>query len=196
MEQGTKTSPAVEVWKPIAGYEGAYEVSTFGRVRSLDREYYKCYSDGKMQLTKHHGRILKQCLNDKGYYMVTIVYNHTVKTLLVNRLVAKAFIPNPDNLPEVNHKDENPKNNCVENLEWCTQIYNVRYGTAIERRASYKRKSIAKYTKSGEFVASFMSVFEASKSVGKGRSGTGLISTAARGLKPSAYGFVWKYVDN
>ena len=194
MEQGIKTSPAVETWKEIEGYEGAYEVSTFGRVRSLDREYYKCYSDGKMQLTKHRGRILKLRLNDKGYYVVTIVYNHTVKTLLINRLVAKAFLPNPDNLPEVNHKDENPKNNHVDNLEWCDRLYNIRYGTGIERNLLPRRKRIEQLTKDGRHVAYHLGVREICLATGMDR------RAIQRCLcnKPkhkTAYGYRWRFVD-
>lgn len=187
MEQETKTTPAVEVWHPVVGYEGLYEVSNKGVVRSTDRTINNHPYPGKVLAIKYL----------KGYAAVHLCdHQHRVKHKTIHRIVAEAFIPNPDNLPEVNHKDENIKNNCVENLEWCTQIYNIRYGTGIERRATFKRKRISKFTKSGEFVASFVSVFEASKSVGKGRKGTGLISTAARDIRKSAYGFVWKYVDN
>ena len=193
MEQGIKTSPAVETWKEIEGYEGAYEVSTFGRVRSLDREYYKCYSDGKMQLTKHRGRILKLRLNDKGYYVVTIVYNHTVKTLLINRLVAKAFLPNPYNLPEVNHKDENPKNNHVDNLEWCDRLYNIRYGTGIERRMKPLRRKIEQLTKDGRHVAYHLGVREICLVTGMDRRSIQRCLHNKPKFK-TAYGYRWRFV--
>ena len=186
MVPAISTTPANEVWHPVVGYEGLYEVSNKGVVRSLDRTINNHPYSGKVLAIKYL----------KGYAAVHLCdHQHRVKHKTIHRLVAEAFIPNPDNLPEVNHKDENPKNNCVENLEWCTTLYNIRYGTGIERRASYKRKPIAKYTKGGEFVASYGGLLEASKSVGKGRSGTGLISTAARGLRPSAYGYKWTYIE-
>ena len=187
MERATLTTAAVEEWRPVVGYEGLYEVSNKGVVRSLDRTINNHLYPGKVLAIKYL----------KGYAAVHLCdYQHRVKHKTIHRIVAEAFIPNPYNLPEVNHKDENPKNNFVENLEWCTSLYNVRYGTGIERRSSCKRKPIAKYTKSGEFVASYISATDASKSLCKGRKGTGLISTAARGLKPSAYGYRWRYVDN
>lgn len=186
MERATLTTAAVDEWRPVVGYEGLYEVSNKGVVRSLDRTINNHPYPGKVLAIKYL----------KGYAAVHLCdYQHRVKHKTIHRIVAEAFIPNPNNLPEVNHKDENQKNNSVENLEWCTQIYNVRYGTGIERRSSCKRKPIAKYTKSGEFVASYISVTEASKSLCKGRKGTALISTAARGLRQSAYGYIWRYVD-
>lgn len=184
MAPAISTTPAVEVWRPVVGYEGLYEVSNKGVVCSTDRTINNRHYPGKVLAIKYL----------KGYPAVHLCdHQHRAKHKTIHRIVAEAFLPNPDNLPEVNHKDENPKNNCVENLEWCTQIYNIRYGTGVERSAAYKRKRISKYTKSGEFVASYSSLFEASKSIGKMRNGTGLISTAARGIKRTAYGFVWKY---
>ena len=110
-----------EQWKDIIiekngvtyDYTGLYQVSNLGRVRSL----------GNDKTRKE--RILKPKINNKGYLQVILCKNGKVKTFLVHRLVATAFIPNPDNLPVVNHRDENPLNNCVDNLEWCTQKYNV-----------------------------------------------------------------------
>lgn len=186
MERATLTTAAVEEWRPVKGYEGLYEVSNKGVVRSLDRTINNHPYPGKVLAIKYL----------KGYAAVHLCdYQHRVKHKTIHRIVAEAFIPNTENLPEVNHKDENPKNNSVENLEWCTTLYNVRYGTGIERRSSCKRKPIAKYTKSGEFVSSYISVTDASKSLCKGRKGTALISTAARGLRQSAYGYIWRYVD-
>ena len=122
----------VEEWKDIViekggqvfDYTGLYQVSNLGRVRSLDR------IDGMGR--KVEEKILKLG-NNKGYQSVFLHKNGKAKIFQVHRLVATAFIPNPDNLPVVNHKDENPSNNCVDNLEWCTQKYNINYGTSIER---------------------------------------------------------------
>ena len=194
MEQETKTSPAVEVWKDIEGYEGACEVSTFGRVRSLDREYYKCYSDGRMQLTKHRGRILRQQLSNKGYWVVTIVYKNKFTTLSVSRLVAKAFLPNPDNLPEVNHKDENPKNNHVSNLEWCDHLYNIRYGTGIERHLLPRRKCIEQLTKDGQHVAYHLGVRELCLKTGMNRRSI-QYCLYNKPKHRTAYGYIWRFVD-
>lgn len=113
----------IEEWKPVVGYEGLYEVSSLGRVRSLDRFYYRL----------HKGKVLSPTKDRYGYLTVTLNCNGKSKTIKIHRLVAQAFIENPDNLPQVNHKDENPSNNNVDNLEWCTAKYNNNYGTRQER---------------------------------------------------------------
>lgn len=116
----------MEEWRPVVGYEGLYEVSNTGRVRSFDR--YVKYSNGQIHL--HKGKVLSPGKNTKGYLSVVLNCSGKRKTITVHRLVTEAFIPNPDNLPEVNHKDEDKTNNRVENLEWCDRNYNLNYGTA------------------------------------------------------------------
>lgn len=116
-----------EVWKPIPGYNGRYEISSFGRVKSFAQD-------------RKNGKIKTGNLTFKGYLSITLrAPGGLPKTYPVHRLVAKAFIPNPDNLPQVNHKDENKTNNKVENLEWCTNEYNVNYGTKNLRTALANR---------------------------------------------------------
>ena len=188
------TTPANEVWRPIADFDGCYEVSNLGRVRSLDRIYYKHFKDGRDGTTHHKGRILKQRLNNKGYWVVCVVHNNKTYTLLVHRLVAKAFVPNPNNLPEVNHKDENPKNSNSENLEWCDRIYNIRYGTGIERNLLPRRKRIEQLTMDGQHVAYHIGVRELCVNTGMCR------RNIQRCLynKPkhkSAYGYRWRFVE-
>ena len=111
----------MEIWKDIPGYENLYQVSSYGNVRSLN---YR---------NKHITHNLKLYLDKYGYYRVDLHKNGKIEKWLVSRLVATVFIPNPHNLPQVNHKDEDSKNNRVENLEWCTAKYNVNYGTRNER---------------------------------------------------------------
>ena len=108
-----------EVWRKINGYEGLYEVSNYGRVKSFKH--------------KQKGHILSPGINSKGYKFVCLCKNNICKQFWVHRLVAEAFLENPENLPCVNHKDENPSNNFVKNLEWCSYKYNSNYGTGIER---------------------------------------------------------------
>lgn len=123
-----------EEWKDIKGYEGLYQVSNLGRVRSLSR-YVKHRT---IYILK--GKLLKQRTRGKGYLAVTLCKNSKLKHYYVHRLVAEAFIPNPNNLPQVNHKDENKSNNCVDNLEWCDDKYNTNYGTRNERHSMAIKK--------------------------------------------------------
>ena len=113
----------MEVWKDIIGYEGLYQVSNWGRVKSLN---YK--RTGKE-------RLLNPKPNNKGYMRVTLYKNKIRTKHFVHRLVAQTFIPNPNNYPEVNHKDENPNNNHLDNLEWCDRKYNINYGTRRKRQS-------------------------------------------------------------
>ena len=113
-----------EIWKPVVGYEGLYEVSNFGNVKSLGFRNQK------------FSRNLTQKTNNKGYKVVALSEKMKTKLVLVHRLVAMAFIDNPNDYPIVNHKDENPQNNHADNLEWCTYSYNTTYSMNIhpERR--------------------------------------------------------------
>lgn len=119
-----------EIWKPIEGYEGLYEISTWGRVKSLARDTITATGTPY----KRPERIMKPSCS-RGYYVVTLTHDMVQRTVTVHRLVALAFIPNPKGYPMINHKDENKKNNYVENLEWCDARYNVNYGTANARRS-------------------------------------------------------------
>lgn len=119
----------IEIWKDYKDYEGLYQASNLGRMRSLDR-WVKSKS-GSVRLCK--GKILKLCTDKYGYLKVGLFKNNKVKTYYVHRLVAEVFLPNPNNYKEVNHKDENKQNNVVSNLEWCDAKYNSNYGTRNER---------------------------------------------------------------
>lgn len=108
----------IEEWKDVPNYEGLYQVSNLGRIKSLRDK------NGKAR-----EKILKLKLSKFGYYQICLCKNGKQKWYFVHRLVALAFIPNPNNLPQINHIDENKTNNYVENLEWCTSKYNSNYGT-------------------------------------------------------------------
>ena len=120
-----------EIWKPVNGYEGIYEVSNLGRVKSLNVRTLS--SSGKYYTRKE--RMLKIATRKDRYQYVILCNCGLTKMYTIHRLVAQAFIPNPDNLPCVNHKDENPSNNCVDNLEWCDQKYNSNYGNCKKKRS-------------------------------------------------------------
>lgn len=134
-----------EVWKDTKGVFG-YQVSNFGRVRSIFSRWGK----------RAYPRIMKGSIDSHGYVQVTISINGERKLMFVHRLVAKAFIPNPLNLEMVNHKDENPLNNNVDNLEWCTRSYNNSYGHATD---SYRKKICCIH---GETAYVFKSIKDAS----------------------------------
>lgn len=108
----------MEIWKDIKGYEGLYQVSNLGRVKSLN------YLGHHKEMIKKPSLQKKTTMKSSQYYQTVLYKNGKAKTVTVHRLVAEAFIPNPDNLPQVNHIDHNPLNNKVDNLEWCTAKYN------------------------------------------------------------------------
>lgn len=128
----------MEQWKPILGYEGLYEVSSLGRVRSLPR-WHNTRITGYID----KGRMLKPRFDSYGYQMVMLCKNKIQKNYLIHKLVAKAFIDNPNNYDSINHKDEDKTNNCVDNLEWCTRYYNNNYGTRNKRMSETIRKKYA-----------------------------------------------------
>ena len=113
-----------EQWKPVEGYEGLYEISNLGRVKSLN------YNRTGVE------KVLKPENDKDGYLRVVLYRNGKRKMFQVHRLVSTAFIPNPLGLPEVNHKDENPSNNVVGNIEWCNRLYNNNFGTRNKRAAA------------------------------------------------------------
>lgn len=159
----------MEVWRTIQDYD-EYEVSSFGRVRSKDRTYVDSWGR-----TYHkQGQLIKQeiQISKTGYsqVMVGISSKNKMHRLIVARLVAKTFIPNPENLPQVNHIDENSLNNNVDNLEWCTAKYNSNYGTAIKRRSAAKRRKLNVFNSEHTLIDTVSSGVEASKKYNVSRS--------------------------
>lgn len=143
------TSICKEVWKDIEGYEGKYQVNNFGVFKRLEG-YYFCGHRGE-QKRYIPEMIMKQYKNQKGYPMISLSNGNKRKNYLAHRVVMETFVPNPDNLPQVNHKDENKENNFIwinedgsvdvekSNLEWCTNDYNINYGTGRIRAAAKMR---------------------------------------------------------
>lgn len=140
----------MEIWKDIKGYEGLYQVSNLGNIRSL----YK----------RSKGNIMNLPIK-KGYYQIGLRKNGIRKYYQVHRLVAQAFIENKENLPQVNHIDENKLNNNVDNLEWCTVSYNNCYGTRIKRvvEKNKTRQPVILYDINGNFIAEYFSIMDASR---------------------------------
>ena len=151
-----------EIYKDIRGYEGYYQVSNFGNVRSLDREVIG--SDGQYHF--HRGKLLKLSDNGSGYLVAQLCKDAVVRGYLVHRLVASEFIPNEENLPVVNHKDRDTKNNKIDNLEWCTQSYNIIHGLALHPRFTDRTnlmKAISKEVYCPETDTTYTSITEASR---------------------------------
>lgn len=176
----------MEEWKTIEGYDGRYEVSSHGRIRSVS-----------MFLGNHiyHGKVLSPTIATNGYLKVNLILRGKKKTCLVHRLVAKAFIPNPLNLEMVNHKDENRQNNFVENLEWCDRNYNNNYGSHNEKIAKSKSKPIIQYDLNGNIVREWESASVAARTLGCAQSGINWCCLR----KPkhnTCIGFIWRFADD
>lgn len=172
-----------EIWKDIEGYEGCYQVSNLGRVKSL--------GNGKTHNSSE--RILKGN-NIKGYLVVKLSKEGKQKQYLIHRLVAQVFIPNPNNLLQVNHIDEDKTNNTVSNLEWCSAKYNMNYGTrtqrVVEKNTNHQNKS--KKVTCIETGKIYVSTMQVERDLGFAHAN---ISYACTGRYKTAYGFHWKYID-
>ena len=169
-----------EVWRDIEGYEGMYQVSDKGRVRSM--------KFGKV-------KILKPSKDGGGYIFVYLCKNGKKKMCKIHRLVAQAFIHNTNSLPQINHKDEDKTNNKVENLEWCSAKYNNNFGTRIQRVAEKMTngklsKPVLQYTKDGKLVREWKSLMDVQRNLGYDHTN---ISACCLGRYKWIYGFVWKY---
>lgn len=162
-----------EEWRDIHGYEGLYQVSNFGRVKNCVRKTLKT---------------IRTSVNGYGY--VVLSKNCKQKLHLVHRLVAEAFIPNPDNLPQVNHKDENKLNNIYCNLEWCSAKYNINYGEGILRRSTIRSKKIYQISKDGQILRTWASANEVKRALGFSQ---GNIQQCCVGKRKTANGYIWKY---
>lgn len=194
-----------EIWKDIEEFEGLYQVSNLGRVRSLGHD------------TWHKGRVLKQSFDGKGNYLfVGLHKDGKIKQKNVHRLVAETFIPNPNNLPCVNHINEIKTDNRAINLEWCTVEYNSNYGNAKKNMIDSRRKNndqeeinrkiketkrkngsfscekpVAQYTMDGILVSTYDSATDAERKTGISRGG---IQRCCVGRYSQAKGYVWKYI--
>ena len=184
-----KENKKEETWRDIKGYEGLYQVSNLGRVKSLGRTVPS--KGGSKQYRKE--RILKQAANRGGYLLVSLCKGcGKQKTHKVHRLVCEAFHKNPKNKPCVNHIDENKANNVASNLEWCTAKENCKHGTRSARVAKANSKSVGQYTREGVLVKVWQSTIEVQRQLGFAN---GAISAVARGERKTAYGYVWEYID-
>ena len=182
-----------EEWKDIEGYEGKYQVSNLGRVRSLDRDIVRRTRYGTMAPYHINGSVLKPLHSQGDYCYVHLFDKDGASTNhKVHRLVAKAFVPNPDNLNEVNHIDEDKDNNRADNLEWCKHVDNCNHGTRNERSAVKRGIQVEQLTLDGHHVAFYQSACEASRQTGIARKG---INDCCRRHLKTAGGYLWKYKE-
>lgn len=164
-----------EIWKPIQGYEGLYSISSFGRV-------YSYYSN----------KILSPGKTLDGYLYVILSKNKTKKIHLLHRLVSIAFIPNPNNYPIVNHKDEDPSNCNINNLEWCDYSYNNLYSDVGNRATKHLRRKVYQY----DFQGNLINVFDSLRECGRRLNfSSGDISRCCQDKINSYNGYFWSYTE-
>lgn len=185
-----KSKLLTEEWKPIEGYEGYYEVSSFGRIRSLPRYVIK---DNKGNKALKKGKIMKLGKGGTHPYLIVGLSKEGIRTnYFVHRLVAKAFIPNDDpiNKPLINHKNEMKNDNWVDNLEWCSHQYNSTYGKAIEKQKQKRMKTVLQFDLNGNFINEYKSITEAGKQTGLFNVSIG---KCCRNEQFTAGGFIWLF---
>lgn len=177
-----------EIWKDIKDYEGLYQVSNLGRVRSVDRTYIQKAKNGSILSHTYKGQILKPN-NVKGYLQVVLQKHKNIKWEKVHRLVAQTFISNPKNKREVNHKDGNKQNNCVNNLEWVTISENQLHSYYVLKN---NIKSVIQYDLKGNFIKEWDAIMTASKTLNIFHSN---ISSCCNNKRKTAGGYIWKYKE-
>lgn len=169
-----------EIWRDIEGYEGLYQVSDQGRVKSLKRK------------GRRKERILKLFYSGAGYLNVCLSDGiGGQKWYYIHRLVGETFLPKPEGKDDINHKDEDKTNNNTWNLEWVSRKENCNFGTRNERIAKANSKLVAQYAKNGTFIKAWPSAAEVKRQLGFDKSS---ITQVANGKRKTANGYVWKYI--
>ena len=181
-----------EVWKDIEGYEGLYQISNLGNVKSLRYQ------------GRDEAKVLTPKCNNMGRLWVELRKHGEARQYLIHRLVAFAFIPNPEDYPQINHIDENPKNNIVDNLEWCTGEYNIRAYLSNHPERKRKQwsdtpkynchmgKKVHQLSKDGEFVRAWANPIEVVNANGWNEWS---IIQCCKGARKTAYGYIWRFAN-
>ena len=207
----TKKEVRISMWKQIQNFNGNYLVNEFGEVKSNDRVIF---NKGSNTENKIKGKILKQYKNNKGYLYVDLCKNGKSKHFLVHRLVAQAFIKNPNNFPIINHKDNNPTNNTMKNLEWCDYSYNIKYcikqgrqNLDTDSRRNWVKSSkkylwtpVIQYTLNLKEINRFENLTKAAEwlvknNITKNKKAHSNISICCKNKAKTAYGFIWRYLE-
>ena len=177
-----------EIWKPIVGYEGLYEVSSIGRVKRVAHSYIS-----KRGITEWLSeRVFKNHTYPNGYEYVTLSKGTVTHNCSIHRLVAIAFIPNPHDLPVVDHINTDKTDNRVCNLRWCTPAMNSRNPISYKRQFTSHGTAVDMFSLTGEYIRSFISISQAAREVGGSFSA---ISKCVTGSSKSSCGYRWKYKD-
>lgn len=183
----------MEEWRDVIGFEAYYQISNYGNCRSKDRDVI--YKNGQVHHLK--GNTIKAVKCTNGYYEYQLNKDGKRYCYMAHRLVAEAFIPNPNNLPEVNHKDEVPSNNISTNLEWCTAKYNANYGTRNERcfenGTKKQQKKINQLSIEGKFIKQWDGIGVASRTL-KINDSQIIRVCKHKSQNVTAGGFRWEYV--
>lgn len=180
-----KVDFANEVWRDIEGYEGKYQVSNMGRVKSLPKQ------DGFYQIK--HERILKPIPTKNGYLRVHLRNSSKQDIVLIHRLVAMLFVKNPNGFKVVNHKDENKFNNRADNLEWCTHVYNVNYGTGIKRRTEKFRMEHSRSVDMFDLNGNYIRTYDCMRDVRNDGFSPSNVFACCVGRYKQHHGYKWRY---
>ena len=184
-----------ERWLPIKGYEQSYMISSYGRIKAIDRTL--TFSDGRVRAYK--SRIIRTHRINQHYYVASLSQNQRRIMKDVHRLVAEAFIPNPNGFKEINHKDENSLNNCIDNLEWCTRKYNNNYGSHNKKvsesimNCPSTSKPVVQMKPDGTVIQTFPSIREAARSLGDVKRDCNILR-ACQGINKTCFGYKWSYL--
>ena len=197
MAQGTSSlrsseKAICEIWKPIKGYEEFYEISNYGRIRSLDRVIIQKGKFGQDTNHIYKGKILVPDHIHNGYLGVDLHVNGKIKRMLVHRLVATHFIIKPEGKDYINHIDNNPSNNHVNNLEWCTQSENIQYAYDNGNKIPPNQKKVSQYDMTGNLIQVWESMAEAARSLGLQQPN---ISKVCLGKRSQTGGYKWAFTE-
>lgn len=182
-----------EKWRAVIGYEGLYEVSNLGNIRSVDKvSRMPCNGERATKVVK--GKLLKPYESGNGYFKIALVKDGKSRKHFVHRIVADAFLQNPGNCSVVNHIDFNRRNNKVDNLEWCSQRENLLHGTLrLVEGLDYKDLRIGRFDKDGNLVDVWSSLSKIEETLGICKTD---VLACCRGRLKSSYGYIWRYVNS